>query len=792
MSNPQAVRIRLLAMAGALWLLGTTLIPPSATRLDVWPWAALASAGWFAFAVGAVGLFAAGRLGPPRPALAAGMLLLAGVATLSAWQSPWSGGSLAATLPTLGGLGLFWMLLQAFAHRAGAVAVRTALDAVAVVTIAAALLGWAQQALAAPSLAALLQGRNPAPFGHSVYTAGAALLAGSWLAASASLSTGFARNGRLLAVGGALLAIVSSSSRAGVAAAAVTSSLFAFGWWWRRGRRTRDAVLGGLALLAVLAVGVSTNVRLREFVLKGEWSAIAAASNDHRLAMAEAGRTLGSAHGFFGPGPGTVPLAYHAGDARVPHAPDGSLQVHSAPLQLWATTGPAGLLALAALLGALAPAIVRGLRPHAPPGTQALAAGAVGYGLFALTDHQFDLPFIAVFAAAHAALLVGETSPATTRRTSAGALRAVVATTALLLLAGPAWHRARDLAARAAFAEAADAHDAGDLSAVQVRLETAAHRAPWDRFYLEAAAAWSWDRDPEFARRQLDTVLAAPTPWPSEFATYNLAWLALARGDPTAASARFSEAARLAPQRTGVFLGQAFALAARGDTEGADDAFARQLLADPGSIALSLWEQPGLRARLPQILARIRSLATALAAQTDDPALRVRLDATATKLAWWKETDTARQRALLAALPPADRAPLAALLDAPAAGAGPWPGGGAWGLLAATWADGRPTAAAPEAWRSPLATRLAASGDFRSFITTAATEDAFRRAYRVGRGGYRVVMRHPASPDLHDFAAFEENLLLAPHLGAVFPARGWIPGALWRTLEASPNPAAGL
>jgi hypothetical protein len=53
-------------------------------------------------------------------------------------------------------------------------------------------------------------------------------------------------------------------------------------------------------------------------------------------------------------------------------------------------------------------------------------------------------------------------------------------------------------------------------------------------------------------------------------------------------------------------------------------------------------------------------------------------------------------------------------------------------------------------------------------------------------------MRHPASPDLHDFAVFEENLLLAPWLDALFPARGWIPGALWRRLEASPSPAVGL
>jgi tetratricopeptide (TPR) repeat protein len=691
----------------------------------------------------------------------------------------------------LGGLGLFWLLGHARADRTQWDTVRTALDVVAFVVVAGALLGWARQALAAPSWSAFFQGRNPVPFGHSVYTAGAALLAGSWLAAGAFVASGLARTWRALGVVAAGLVIVSSASRAGVAAAAVAGALVAFGWWGRRGWRGRDAAIGALTLAVAVVAGVSTNARLREFVVRGEWSAIAAASNDHRLAMADAGRALGSAHGFFGPGPGTVPLAYHAGDARVPHAPDGSLQVHSAPLQIWATTGPAGLLALVALLGAIAPVVLRNLRPSAPAEAHTLAAGVVGYGVFALTDHQFDLPFIATFAAAHVAALAASV-PGAARGRHPLALRAALAAAGLLALAGPAWHRARDLAARAAFATAAEAHDAGNLPAVQSALATAAQRAPWDRFYLEAAAAWSWDRDPDFARRQLESVLAAPSPWPSEFATYNLAWLALARGDPAAAAGHFPAAARLAPQRTGVFLGHALALAANGDAEGADEAFARQLLADPRSVVLSLWEQPGLRARLPRILVRIRELATALAAQTDDPGLRARLDATATKLAWWMETDATRLRTLLAALPPADRPPFAALLDAPAAGDGPWTGGDTWGLLAATWAEGRPTADAPEAWRAPLAARLAAFADFRTFVTAPATQDAFRRAYRVGRGGYRVVMRHPASPDLHDFAAFEENLLLAPWLDTVFPARGWIPGALWRALEASPSPAVGL
>jgi hypothetical protein len=370
-------------------------------------------------------------------------------------------------------------------------------------------------------------------------------------------------------------------------------------------------------------------------------------------------------------------------------------------------------------------------------------------------------------------------------------LRIAVAGSGVLLLAGPVWYRAHDLAARAAFETAAEAHDWGDDVAVQQALATAAQRAPWDRFYLEGAAAWSWERDPDLARRQLETVVARETPWPSEFATYNLAWLAFTRGDAAGAAPRFTEAARLAPHRTGVFLGQALALAALGDVDGSDDAFARQLLSDPRSIALSLWEQPALRERRPAILKRIQALATSLAERTDDPVLRTRLRETAVSLAWWWAEDDDQRRALLAGLTAGTRAPLEGLINAPSSGTGPWEGSTHWGLLAETWVSGGP-ATAPDAWKAALAARLASASNFRDFVTSSPKDDVFRRAFRVGRGGYRVIMRHPASPEIFDFPVFEENLLLAPHLAKILPARGWLPGALWRALDAGPSPAAGL
>jgi len=778
-------RTRLLAWLGAAWLLATTLSFPSATRLDVWPWAGIGAAGWLTCAVAAVALLARNRLVLPVNRISLGVGLFGAVVVLSAWFSPWAPGSLAASLTTLGGVGLLLLLFNAFSQPESTAALRRALDLCALALICAALLGWIRQAATAPSLGALLHGRNAVPFGHSVYTAGAALLAGSWLGASALRVGGPARRWRLAGVGGALLVVISSASRAGVVMAGVAAFLLAIMWWLRRGRQTRDAVVGAVALVAIATIGIGTNPRLRDLVLEGRWNPISTASNQHRLAMADAGISLGGTHGLLGPGPGTVPLAYHAGNARVPDAPDGSLQLHSLPLQIWATTGPVGSAALLVLLLALAPTVLRGLRTRAPPDANVHAAALIIYGLFSLTDHQFDLPFILTFVLAHltALSLVVDRPPAS----PAPSVRVGLTLLALALLAGPMWYRVRDLTARAAFADAASAHDAGQSDEVQRALSKAIRRAPWDRFYHEAAAAWSWNTNAESAAEHLRAALQATPAWPSEFATYNLAWLELARGSPDAASL-FARAASLAPQRTGVFLGRGFAITATGDQTGADDAFARHLLADPRSIALSLWEQPGLRERRPAILARIHELATSLAGRTTDPVLVMRLRETAILLAWWWEDDDERRHSLLAGLSPGTRAPLEALVTAPAAGSGPWEGSARWGLLAETWASGRPSASAPETWTQPLEARLATEKDFATFVTAAPSEDVFRRAYRVGRGGYRVVMRHPASPELFDFPAFEENLLLAPHLNVLFSARGWIPGALWRALDARNRP----
>src|SRR5690606_25957455 len=131
--------VRLVPALGVVWLLGVTLVSPSATRIDVWPWAALASAGWVALTVAALGGAVTHRLGGWRDA---GLLAFTFVTVASAWNSPWAGGSLASILPVLGGTALLYLLTGAFAGATWSGPLRVAMHATALLVVAASLIAW--------------------------------------------------------------------------------------------------------------------------------------------------------------------------------------------------------------------------------------------------------------------------------------------------------------------------------------------------------------------------------------------------------------------------------------------------------------------------------------------------------------------------------------------------------------------------------------------------------------------------------------------------------------------------
>ena len=582
--------------------------------------------------------------------------------------------------------------------------------------------------------------------------------------------------------------VISSGSRAGVAALAAGVGVFTISLWLHRGRRSRDAMLGAVLMLVVGLGAVLSNERLRSLVTEGRWSALSAASNTQRAALAAAATELGSSHGLLGPGPGTTPLAYGAlaGRSSYVGAPDGTLQLHSVPLQVWATTGPVGAAALLLLLATFLPSTVRALRAEAPLGESATAAGVLAYALFALTDHQLDVPFVQVFLLASVARLIAHDAAADAASHLAAPRKLAVAgvlALVVLVLAGPVVQRTRDVAARAAFAGAVHAHDTRQPVSAQRALGHAAALAPWDRFYGETAAVWQWG-DPVSqgaATETLRPVVARPDPWPSEFALYNLAWLELQSGQPgTAAAEHFAAAARLAPHRRGVHLGQALAALRTNDTPAAIRALARECLANPTIVTEAWWQEPTFQAIVPAVSASVAEQAGQLAAVLGTAEAREALRANAALIAWWLQPDPLTAGDLANRLPAARAALLRDLVAAPARGTGTWPGATSWGLLGEAWATGAvpPSVAGREA--AQLAARLVASKDFLEFVTAPLGEaTTWRRAERTLRGGHRVIMRHPDAPVAADVPVFERNLLLAPHTGTLFPARGWIPGHAW-------------
>lgn len=769
----------LVAALGAVWLLSLTMVYPSTTRLDVWPWAAIASIGWLGFVAAALAAPIRLRFGGMRDL---GLIAFAMVGVFSAWASPWPQGSLAAALIFPGSIALAYLLLSGFTDVSSRRMLELSFDVIAAVLVIASLGPWLTTTLTADDFGSAWARRNDALFGHSNYTAGAALLSGSWLVASGLSAAGWSKHWRFATAALSTLLILTTSSRAAVGALALIAITGVIAWWWRRGFRAREAGIGLAALTLVLAVGIGTNERLRDLVLEGQWSPISSDSNNQRRAMASAGWTLGRDHGLFGAGPGTVPLAFNAGSANVPAAPDGALQLHSALIQVWATMGPAGIIAVIVLLAGIAPVLWQAFKPTAAPANTALAIGLLAYGFFALADHQFDIPYILIFVLGHLVVLCRPAAqllqPMPARR------RIVLAAAGLLIVGGPAIHRIRDLGARAAFADAVRAQDAGGSADAIAALQRARAWAPWDRYYAEAAAAWIWDQDRIVAMKYLQDALETSAPWPSEFALYNLAWLEFHRTGPEEIQ-YFRKAADLAPQRTGVNFGLGVALGAAGERQAAVKALARECIANPIFIADPVWSEAGIRDLGDEVGVELESLAQRMLPLLTQPSQQRQLRQIVRLARWWRNPANVPLEELTREAGPELAKRLRAAATAPAAGTGAWPGAEYWGLLGETWATGEPPSHLDETWRDALLQRLKQSSDFASFVTAPVADvPVWRQAYRVSRGGYRIVMRHPDSPLLFDFPIFEENTLVKPHAAYLFPARGWIPGRTWQMLDA--------
>lgn len=523
-----------------------TLVSPGATRMFAWPWT----------------LFHAGALLTPALALivrafdreqplrlpARGWWLLAGAfagtVLAAALTSPYRGPSLLWSAPLFASVAVFFLLFDWLQEDAGHRAQLHRALLLAALLVATASMGcWLARAFQSSAENAL-GGRNPFPLGHSNYTAGLALLMLPVAAGLAFRQRGAWRGLALVVAALALAMLFTSGSRGGflglaaLSAAAVWSAPFA--------PRKKFWLVGlGLGAAAVLALA---HPRTRATLFGGAGADLIAASGGQRTAMLVAGLRMGADRPFFGWGHGTTPLAFPRYRAGLAGGVENVLQLHSAPVQVWAELGAAGLACLLAFVA------LAGRHAARDP---VAACALLGYGALALTDWQLDVPVFAFAVAAFAALLE---TPAVCHPLDDKAGRRLVGVLTLAVIAVVALVGQRD---------------------------------PAPELNVRALAL---ARDPANTDRAISLLRASLALNPDqEIAHFNLGWLLVVR-DPAAAARHFLAAARLVPDKGGVYFGLGLARLNQGHADAAARAFALECLNDPRFLASPWWREPAIAA----------------------------------------------------------------------------------------------------------------------------------------------------------------------------------------------------
>jgi len=296
-------------------------------------------------------------------------------------------------------------------------------------------------------------------------------------------------------------------------------------------------------------------------------------SNVQRTAMLTAGWRMGADRPLLGWGPGSTPFVYPHYRAGLEGGAENVLQLHSAPIQLWAELGVFGLVgAFAFLLLALRAAVVtqNAIGPDLRSGSASQAAdlecnhgdtafrphlvvlGLAGYGVFSFTDWQLDVPVFAFALAAGAALLPAPAAgPRFSLRVALGVLSfAALASIALL-----------------------------------------GRRDPTSALNVQALALAQNSAKADAAIGLLQKSLALNPD--QEIAHFNLGWLLVVR-DPAVAERHFLAAAHLVPDKGGVYFGLGLARLNQGRREAAVRAFALECLNDPLFLTSPWWRVPPL------------------------------------------------------------------------------------------------------------------------------------------------------------------------------------------------------
>lgn len=672
----------LLGAVGFLALLAITLASPGGTRMYAWPWIL---AYYAALAAPALQLaFRAFDSSQPLvlPARAWTMLALffAAVVLGSALASPFRGSAVLWSAPLLSAVALFflvgdWVNSGASATRRAQLLTGAGLFLAVVALTSTAL--WIHS-LAGRTGGAIWAVRNPYPLGHPNYTAGLALLMLPVFSALAVRDFRLRRLGWLAAAVLAIGMLITSGSRGGLLGLLVLVVVHvpaisrALRW------KLWIVILVGLfAALAVLAV----NPRTRTLLSGSAARATLQVSDVQRSAMAEAGWRMGLDRPLLGWGPGTTPLAYPIYRHLLDGGAENVLQLHSVPVQLWAELGAGGVLAGLALL------VLALLAARASPTARRVAFAFSGYAVFCLTDWQLDIPALAFAVAIASALIAPATPPrlGRSRFVLGGAVLAALLAIALLGRRDPA-------------------------PGLNVRALVLA-------------------RDPAQGEAAVALLKKSRNLNPAQEITYfNLGWLLVVR-DPAAAEQDFAVAARLVPDKGGVYFGLGLARLNQGHRAAAAKAFALECLNDPVFLTSPWWESPALHESRPVVDA----LALQLLASPPAPFAG-------------QDPEVARESAYVAALIR-------------------WLNGQA--------RPGEMLAAANTPERVAYFSRNPAPPDFAS---------APGRLYRRERTGYPVLMRNPDLGTPLDLFDVQENSLATGEYRFLFPTKGWLPSPRLLTL----------
>ncbi|MDB6167495.1 MAG: hypothetical protein JWM88_359 [Verrucomicrobia bacterium] len=664
--------IPLLSALGWASLAAITLSSPGATRMHAWPWSVACVV---ALSVPAIILLLrlADRARPivlPGRAWSAGALAGTLVILGSGLCSPYRGPSLIWSTPLLAAVAVFFVTFDWLHAAPAALEIRRQrLVHVAggfFLLIAISSLGlWAVH-VSGRGAAEIFDARNPYPLGHSNYTAGLALLMLPCFAALAWRARGRLRATWITAALLALGLLFTSASRGGLIglAALIGGGLLAARTGWKK------TFAAGLAMALAAFLLALAHPRTRAMFTAVETATAPNLSNVQRSAMFRAGLKMGEERPLLGWGPGTTPLAFPRFRSRLQGGAENVLQLHSLPFQLWAELGAAGILGLAAFL-ALAAVEARRQR--------AVAVTLGAYLVFAVTDYQLDVPVFAFSLAVIAALLAPPAAGADSN-----------------------WRMALRLTMRT----------------VLVGLWCFARPDPTPEMNVRALSLAPDPAHRTEAIELFDTSLRLNSD--QEIAHFNLGWL-LVVSDPAQAEQHFLAAARLVPDKGGVYFGLGLARLNQRRAAEAAQAFARECLNDPVFLVSPWWRDPRIGVTRAATLAEVRRLLAA---------------ANAGRPSAWTAAEIAYLRTLI------------------------------------PWLDGRDPASAELVARAHTPERAAYF--FRRPVPPPFAS-AVVRAYHRERSGYPVLMRNLDLAVPLDVFAVEENFLATGEFQFLFPPKGWLP-----------------